>query len=42
MRFPVAEDRGRLTSWPVIPANAEASDRALVADLRQASAPLSR
>lgn len=38
LRFPVADDRGRLTSWPVIPANAEAADRALVADLRQASA----
>ncbi|ACZ32154.1 transcriptional regulator, XRE family [Xylanimonas cellulosilytica DSM 15894] len=37
LRFPVAEDRGRLTSWPVIPADAEAADRALVADLRQAS-----
>ncbi len=37
LRFPVADDRGRLTSWPVIPANAEAADRALVADLRQAS-----
>lgn len=38
LRFPVAEDRGRLTAWPVVPANAEAADRALVADLRQASA----
>ncbi|NMF28738.1 helix-turn-helix domain-containing protein [Cellulosimicrobium aquatile] len=38
LRFPVADDRGRLTSWPVIPADAEASDRALVADLRRASA----
>lgn len=38
LRFPVAEDRGRLTNWPVIPADAEAADRALVADLRQASA----
>ncbi|WP_086725516.1 helix-turn-helix transcriptional regulator [Streptomyces carpinensis] len=38
LRFPVASDRGRLTSWPVIPANAEAADRALVADLRRAAA----
>ncbi len=38
LRFPVASDRGRLTSWPVIPDNAEAADRALVADLRQAAA----
>ncbi|WP_377268663.1 helix-turn-helix transcriptional regulator [Peterkaempfera sp. SMS 1(5)a] len=38
LRFPVASDRGRLTSWPVIPANAEGSDRALVADLRRAAA----
>lgn len=37
LRFPVAEDRGALPSWPVIPANAEAADRALVADVRQAS-----
>lgn len=38
LRFPVPSDRGRLTSWPVIPANAEAADRALVADLRRAAA----
>lgn len=38
LRFPVASDRGRLTSWPVIPVNAEAADRALVADLRRAAA----
>lgn len=37
LRFPVAEDRGRLASWPVVPDDAEASDRALVADLRRAS-----
>jgi PAS domain-containing protein len=37
LRFPVESDRGRLTSWPVIPDNAEAADRALVADLRQAA-----
>ncbi|WP_433869646.1 helix-turn-helix transcriptional regulator [Saccharopolyspora sp. CA-218241] len=37
-RFPVTSDRGRLTSWPVIPVNAEAADRALVADLRRAAA----
>lgn len=38
LRFPVASDRGRLASWPVIPVNAEAADRALVADLRRAAA----
>ncbi|MGW3342572.1 helix-turn-helix transcriptional regulator [Nonomuraea rubra] len=38
LRFPIASDRGRLTSWPVIPVNAEAADRALVADLRRAAA----
>lgn len=38
LRFPVAADRGRLTSWPVVPANAEAADRAIVSDLRRASA----
>lgn len=38
LRFPVASDRGRLTSWPVIPVNAEAADRALVADVRRAVA----
>ncbi|WP_082768441.1 helix-turn-helix transcriptional regulator [Nocardiopsis alborubida] len=38
LRFPVASDRGRLASWPVIPVNAEAADRALVADLRRAVA----
>ncbi|MGC9441453.1 hypothetical protein [Streptomyces sp. WG5] len=38
LRFPVASDRGRLTSRPVIPVNAEAADQALVADLRRAAA----
>lgn len=38
LRFPVAEDRGTLASWPVIPSDAEAADSALVADLRRASA----
>lgn len=38
LRFPVAEDRGQLTSWPVIPDDAEAADRALAADLRRAIA----
>ncbi|CAL9330509.1 hypothetical protein SUDANB70_00066 [Streptomyces sp. enrichment culture] len=38
LRFPVASDRGRLTSWPVTPVDAEAADRALVADLRRAAA----
>lgn len=38
LRFPVAEDRGWLVNWPVIPADAESADRALAADLRRASA----
>lgn len=38
LRFPVAEDRGQLTSWPVIPEDAESADRALAADLRRAVA----
>ncbi|GAA4573565.1 MmyB family transcriptional regulator [Planotetraspora kaengkrachanensis] len=37
-RFPVASDRGRIAAWPVVAENAEASDRAIVADLRRASA----
>jgi len=37
-RFPVAADRGRLAAWPVVSENREASDRAIVADLRRASA----
>jgi transcriptional regulator with XRE-family HTH domain len=37
-RFPVAGDRGRLAAWPVVTENGEASDRAVVADLRRASA----
>lgn len=37
-RFPVAGDRGRLAAWPVISENREASDRAVLADLRRASA----
>jgi transcriptional regulator with XRE-family HTH domain len=37
-RFPVATDRGRLASWPVVSERAEATDRAIVADLRRASA----
>jgi transcriptional regulator with XRE-family HTH domain len=36
-RFPVAADHGRLASWPVISERAEATDRAIVADLRRAS-----
>jgi transcriptional regulator with XRE-family HTH domain len=36
-RFPVASDRGRIAAWPVVSENTEASDRAVVADLRRAS-----
>ncbi|MEU7693977.1 helix-turn-helix transcriptional regulator [Microbispora hainanensis] len=36
-RFPVPSDRGRLAAWPVISENVEATDRAIVADLRRAS-----
>jgi transcriptional regulator with XRE-family HTH domain len=36
-RFPVASSRGRVASWPVDAQNPEASDRAVVADLRRAS-----
>ena len=37
-RFPVAGDRGRVAAWPVVSENREATDRAIVADLRRASA----
>jgi len=37
-RFPVASDRGQLATWPVTERDPEASDRAIVADLRRASA----
>ena len=37
-RFPTPQDRGRIAAWPVVSANGEASDRAVVADLRGASA----
>ncbi|MEU8175146.1 helix-turn-helix domain-containing protein [Microbispora hainanensis] len=36
-RFPVPSDGGRLAAWPVVSENAEATDRAIVADLRRAS-----
>lgn len=36
-RFPVPSDRRRLAAWPVISENAEATDRAIVGDLRRAS-----
>jgi transcriptional regulator with XRE-family HTH domain len=36
-RFPIASDRYRLTSRPLVTENADATDRAIVADLRQAS-----
>jgi transcriptional regulator with XRE-family HTH domain len=37
-RFPVTAGRRRLAAWPVVSENREATDRALVADLRRASA----
>jgi transcriptional regulator with XRE-family HTH domain len=37
-RFGVGGDRSRFTGWPVVSENREASDRAVVADLRRASA----
>ncbi|WP_214413883.1 helix-turn-helix transcriptional regulator [Sphaerisporangium fuscum] len=37
-RFPVPSDSRCLAAWPVISENAEATDRAIVADLRRASA----
>jgi transcriptional regulator with XRE-family HTH domain len=37
-RFPVPSDRGRLAAWPIVSENSEATDRAIVADLRRASA----
>jgi transcriptional regulator with XRE-family HTH domain len=37
-RFPADADRGRLARWPVLSENLEATDRAIVADLRRASA----
>jgi len=37
-RFPVAGERGRVAASPVVSENREASDRAIVADLRRASA----
>ena len=37
-RFPVGDDRGGFTAWPVVRRGGEASDRAIVADLRRASA----
>jgi transcriptional regulator with XRE-family HTH domain len=36
-RFPVSADHGRVAAWPVVIENIEASDRAIVADLRRAS-----
>ena len=37
-RFPVTADRARFAVWPIRHENREASDRAIVADLRRASA----
>src|SRR6202050_990294 len=36
-RFPADADCGRLARWPVLSENREATDRAIVADLRRAS-----
>lgn len=36
-RFPTKEGPGRVASWPVVPEHLEWSDRAIVADLRDAS-----
>lgn len=36
-RFPTASDRGRLSLWPVVSERTEATDRAIVADLRRAA-----
>lgn len=38
LRFPTAEDRGRVPVWPVTSENEERSDLAIVADIRSASA----
>lgn len=37
-RFPVGTDSGRIATWPVTSVDPDASDRAIVADLRRASA----
>jgi transcriptional regulator with XRE-family HTH domain len=37
-RFPGPADRHRLAAWPVVSENRDATDRAIVADLRRASA----
>jgi len=37
-RFPAGPDGARLARWPVVSENREATDRAIVADLRRASA----
>jgi len=37
-RFPVAGDQGSLARWPVVSENRAATDRAIVSDLRRASA----
>jgi transcriptional regulator with XRE-family HTH domain len=37
-RFPAGADQARLARWPVLSENREATDRAIVADLRRASA----
>ena len=37
-RFPVAGDHGGLARWPLVSENRAATDRAIVADLRRASA----
>jgi hypothetical protein len=37
-RFPVGPGRSQFTGWPVVSENREATDRAIIADLRRASA----
>lgn len=37
VRFPVAGDGGCVAHWPVVPEDRDASDRAVVADLRRAA-----
>ncbi len=37
-RFPADADHGRLARWPVLSENREGTDRAIIADLRRASA----
>ena len=38
VRFPVGAGRTRFTGWPIVSDNDDITDRAIVADLRRASA----